>query len=42
MKNSFKYAIEGIYTGLKEERNLKIHIVIMIFVIIFGIILKIS
>ena len=32
----------GNYTGIKEERNLKIHIVIMIFVIIFGIILKIS
>ena len=21
MKNSFKYAIEGLYTGIKEERN---------------------
>ena len=37
MKNSFKYAIEGLYTGIKEERNLKIHIVIMIFVIILKI-----
>lgn len=40
--NSFKYAIEGIATGIKTERNMKIHIVIMILVIIFGIILKIS
>lgn len=40
--NSFKYAFEGIYTGLKEEKNMKIHFGIMILVIIFGIILKIS
>lgn len=40
--NSFKYAYEGITTGIKEERNLKIHIMIMILVIILGIILKIS
>ena len=39
---SFKYAIEGICTGIKEERNMKIHITIMILVIIFGIMLKIS
>ena len=45
MKNflrSFKYAFEGIVTGIKEEQNMKIHISIMILVIIFGIILKIS
>ena len=45
MKNflrSFKYAFEGILTGIKEEQNMKIHISIMILVIIFGIILKIS
>ena len=40
--NSFKYAFEGILSALKTERNLKIHIFIMIFVIIMGIILKIS
>ncbi len=39
---SFKYAFEGILTGIKEERNMKIHISIMILVIIFGILLKIS
>lgn len=39
---SFKYAIEGIFTGIKEERNMKIHIFIMILVIVFGIVLKIS
>ena len=39
---SFKYAFEGIFTALKKERNMKIHFSIMILVIIFGIILKIS
>lgn len=40
--NSLKYAGEGIITGIKLERNMKIHIMIMTLVIIFGIILKIS
>lgn len=39
---SFKYAFDGIFTGIKEEQNMKIHIIIMILVIIFGIMLKIS
>ena len=39
---SFKYAFEGIFTGIKEEQNMKIHIAIMTIVIIFGITLKIS
>ena len=42
IKNSFKYAIEGIWTSFKTERNMKIHIFIMILVIIAGIILKIN
>ena len=42
IRNSFKYAIEGIWTSFKTERNMKIHIFIMILVIIAGIILKIS
>ena len=41
-RNSFKYAIEGIWTSFKTERNMKIHIFIMILVIIAGIILKIN
>lgn len=40
--NSFKYAICGIKTSLKSERNMKIHVTTMILVIIMGIILKIS
>lgn len=40
--NSFKYAISGIISSFKTERNMKIHILIMILVIIAGIILKVS
>lgn len=40
--NGFKYAFEGIWAGLKSERNLKIHFIAMILVIIFGFIFKIS
>lgn len=40
--SSFKYAFQGIFSAIKTERNLKIHISIMILVIISGIILKIS
>ena len=42
IRNSFKYAIEGIWTSFKTERNMKIHIFIIILVIIAGIILKIN
>lgn len=40
--NSFKYAIQGILTSFKTERNMKIHICIMILVIIAGILFKIN
>lgn len=40
--DSIKYAIQGIITLIKEERNIKIHIAVMILVIIAGMILKIS
>ena len=40
--NSFKYAIRGIITGFKEERNMKIHILAVVIVVILGIVLKIS
>lgn len=39
---SFKYAFEGIFTALKTEKNMRIHVVIMLLVIIAGIVLKIS
>ena len=40
--NSFKYAIQGILSSFKTERNMKIHIFIMILVIIAGFIIKIN
>ena len=39
---SFRYAFQGVFSFFKSERNMKIHIFIMTFVIIFGILLKIS
>ena len=40
--NSFKYATQGIFTSFKKEKNMKIHILIMILVIAAGTMLKIS
>lgn len=40
--SSFKYAICGLKSAYKREQNLKIHIMIMCLVIIFGTLLKIS
>ena len=40
--NSFEYAFEGIFTSFKTERNMKIHVLIMILVILTGVILKID
>ena len=40
--SSFKYAFKGVFSAIRTERNLKIHISIMILVIIAGIFLKIS
>lgn len=40
--NSFKYAFQGLISSFKTERNMKIHIFIMLFVIIAGMILNIN
>ena len=40
--NSFKYAFEGMITSFRKERNMKIHFIIMLLVILFGFLLKIS
>lgn len=40
--NSFKYALQGFFTSFRKERNMKIHILIMLLVIIIGLILKIN
>ena len=42
LRNSFKYAFEGIQEAWKTEQNLKIHFVIMALVIIAGFIFNIS
>ena len=39
---SFYYALCGMTSGFKLERNMKIHVIVMLFVIIFGFILSIS
>ena len=39
---SFKYALTGIVTALKEEPNLKFHFLFGVLVIIAGVILRIS
>lgn len=39
---SFYYAICGVLSGFKMERNMKIHVIVMLFVIIFGFLLSIS
>lgn len=39
---SFRYAFEGIFTGIRKERNMKIHCMAMILVIIAGIVFRIS
>ena len=40
--HSFGYAFQGLYSAFKSERNMKIHIVIMTLVILFGVLFKIS
>ena len=39
---SFKHALDGLILELKRERNLKIDIIISIFIIILGVLFKIS
>ena len=40
--NSFKYAIEGFVSSFKTERNMKIHVLAMVIVIVLGFYLKIN
>ena len=40
--NSFKYAINGIISAFKTEKNMKIHVLVMILVIILGIVMKLT
>lgn len=40
--SSFGYAIEGIKKAFKTERNLKIHTLAMVLVVIFGFVFKLA
>ena len=40
--NSFRYAFSGIFSALKSERNMKIHMVALVLVVVFGFLLRIS
>ena len=40
--NSFKYAIEGIISSFKTERNMKIHVLALIVVIALGFFFKLD
>lgn len=40
--NSFRYAIEGLISSFKTERNMKIHILAMIIVITLGLIVRLN
>lgn len=42
LKNSFKYAFNGIKLGILNEQNMIIHFLVMILVVICGFIFKIS
>lgn len=39
---SFGYAFEGIFTGIKKERNMKIHCLAMLCVVVIGVFVGIS
>ena len=40
--DSFKYALMGIWEAFKQERNLKVHTLAMLLVVILGFILKLA
>ncbi|MDD8048409.1 MAG: diacylglycerol kinase family protein [Thomasclavelia sp.] len=40
--DSFKYAFQGIYTAIKNERNMKVHVLATVIVTIMGFIFNIS
>lgn len=42
LAKSFGYAFQGIFTCIKKERNMKIHLAVAILVVIFGTVLKLS
>ena len=39
LRKTFGYAFEGILTGIRKERNMRIHTAAMILVVFFGTVL---
>lgn len=42
LRNSFKYAFEGIITAYKEEQNLRVHTIVAMLVVVSSFLLKLS
>ena len=42
LRKTFGYAFEGILTGIRKERNMRIHTAAMILVVFFGTVLGLS
>lgn len=42
IKDSFKYAFSGIMSAFKTEKNMKVHMIAVICVIVFGLLLKLN
>lgn len=42
IEDSFKHAFDGIVSSFKSERNMRIHFMMMIMVVLLGLILKIN
>ncbi len=42
LNNSFKFALEGLSYSIKENQNIKVHIIIAILVLIFGLLLGLT
>ena len=42
LTNSFKFAFEGLSLSIKENQNIKIHLILGIFVLIFALLLGLS
>ena len=42
IKDSFKYAFSGIISAFKTEKNMKIHMIAVICVIVLGLLLKLN
>ncbi|HYM64956.1 MAG TPA: diacylglycerol kinase family protein [Candidatus Sulfotelmatobacter sp.] len=42
LNNSFKYALEGLKYSIRDNQNIKIHLILAIFVLIFSLLLGLT